>query len=78
MWNIFIVVFAVSVCILAFYITLESLKKLKTDVIPYYPFGLFFPGAGKWSIGYFLMVVLFLGLLIYLMMKGNFSFSSPA
>ena len=49
-----------------------SLKKLRTEIFSSYPFDLFFPASGGWSIGYFLLVIIFLGLLIIFMVKGNF------
>ena len=56
-------------------LTTGSLKKLKTAIFSTYPFDLFFPHEGTWSVGYFLLVILALGLLIYLLMKGNFVLS---
>jgi divalent metal cation (Fe/Co/Zn/Cd) transporter len=54
-----------------YYITTNSLKKLKTEILSSYPFDLFLPSGGTWSISYFLIVVLFLGLLIYFLSKGG-------
>ena len=54
--------------------TAMSLRKLKTDIFSSYPFEVFFPRSGEWSVGYFLIVILFLGLLIYFLEKGNFYF----
>lgn len=54
-----------------YYITTSSLKKLKTEILHSYPFDLFIPSGGTWSVSYFLIVVLFLGLLIYFLSKGG-------
>lgn len=53
-------------------ITMNSLKKLKTEILSSYPFDLFIPKNGSWSIFYFLTVILFLGAIIYLMVNGGF------
>jgi len=55
-----------------FYLSTASLKKLKTDIFSSYPFDLFFPHEGTWSVGYFLIAILLLGLLIYFLSKGGF------
>lgn len=57
-----------------FLLTSKSLKKLKPEVFSSYPFDLFFPAEGKWSVGYFLIILLFLGALVYFVIKGNFYF----
>lgn len=66
-----------AVTVLAFYITIFTLKKLKSEVLSYYPFDRFFPQSGKWSVLYFLIVILFLGALAYFLAKGGF-YLSPA
>lgn len=48
-----------------------TLKRLKTDIFQYYPFDPFFPHSGEWSIGYFLLIILSLGLLIIFLSRGN-------
>ena len=63
-----------TVAYTAYYFTMRSLKNLKTDVHAYYPFDLFFPKGGKWSIGYFLIIILFLTSIIFFLAKGNFDF----
>jgi hypothetical protein len=55
-----------------YWITIKSLRRLKSEVLSYYPFDLFFPQGGTWSVSYFLIVVLLLGLMFYLLSKGNF------
>jgi len=60
--------------VLAFNITIITLRKLKFEVLPYYPFDRFSPQSAKWSLLYFFTVVLFLGALAYLLIRGNFSF----
>jgi hypothetical protein len=75
--NLFKIIVAVGVSaftLLAFKITVSSLKKLKFEVLPYYPFDRFSPQSQKWSLLYFFIVTLFLGALIFLLMKGNFNF----
>ncbi len=57
---------------LTYYLTSGSVKKLKTEILPFYPFDIFLPQGGGWSIGYFLIVIVVLSLLIYFMVKGNF------
>jgi divalent metal cation (Fe/Co/Zn/Cd) transporter len=70
-----VVIIASLIALVIFYfvyrITTNSLKKLKTEILSSYPFDLFIPSGGKWSVGYFLIVVLFLGLLIYFLSKGG-------
>ncbi|HKC05168.1 MAG TPA: hypothetical protein VKC54_04850 [Patescibacteria group bacterium] len=62
---------------LIFYVTTFSLKKLKLEAFSSYPFDTFFPQGGSWSVGYFLIVILLFGVLIFLLLNGNF-YSSPA
>lgn len=62
---------------LIFYLSTKSLKKLKIEVFSSYPFGLFFPQGGTWSIGYFLIVILLLGLLVFFGFEGKL-FLGPA
>jgi hypothetical protein len=70
-----IAVLGVSVfTVLAFETTVFSLKKLKFEVLPYYPFDRFSPQSQKWSLLYFFIVTFFLGTLIFLLMKSNFNF----
>ncbi len=57
---------------LAFYITITTLRKMKSEVLAYYPFDRFFPQSGKWSVFYFLSVVIFVGGLVYFLAKGGF------
>jgi hypothetical protein len=59
---------------LALYITAATLRKMKSDVFSYYPFDRFFPQSGHWSVLYFLILVVFLGGLIYFLAKGGFYF----
>lgn len=59
------------------YVALTSVRRLKTEVTPFYPFDVFFPQGGAWSVGYFLITIAVLGLLIYFMTKGGF-YLSPA
>lgn len=66
------VLFIISIGILIYLTTTNSLKKLKREVFQYYPFDTFFPNSGKWSIGTFLLIILCLGLLIFFLSKGSF------
>ncbi|HUC94414.1 MAG TPA: hypothetical protein VMR19_00215 [Candidatus Saccharimonadales bacterium] len=75
--NFYMIVAVAGVTIavfLTFNITILSLKKIKFEILPYYPFDRFSPESGKWSVLYFFIVVLFLGALIYLLIRGNFNF----
>ncbi len=58
--------------LLFFYITTKSINKLRTEIFSSYPFDIFFPQGGKWSVGYFLVAIILLGLLIYFLAKGGF------
>ena len=69
--EITVVLVIISVGILIYLITTNSLKKLKREVFQYYPFDTFFPHSGGWSIGTFLLIILCLGLLIIFLSKGN-------
>ncbi len=60
-----------------FYLTTLSLRKLKLEAFHSYPFDTFFPGGGAWSVGYFLMIILLFGVLIFLLLNGGF-YSHPA
>jgi len=62
------------ICFLIFYATVASLKKLKREIFPFYPFDSFFPHEGTWSVGYFLIIIAFLAALIYFLLKGQFVF----
>ncbi len=66
-----------SLFISFFYFATTSVKRLKTEVTPFYPFDVFFPQGGAWSVGYFLIALIVLSLLIYFMVKGGF-YLSPA
>jgi hypothetical protein len=72
--NIVVIVggaFLLVIMYFVYYITTNSLKKLKTEILHSYPFDLFIPSGGTWSVSYFLIVVLFLGFLIYFLSKGG-------
>lgn len=68
---IIVIIVLVAIFYIVFYLTTNSLRKLKTEIFSNYPFDIFFPHSGEWSIGYFLIVILFLGLLMYFMIKGR-------
>jgi len=77
----YIVIITVTVLIFifitSFKIAITSVKRLKTEIGPFYPFDIFFPQGGTWSVGYFLIAIIVLGLLIFFMAKGGF-YLSPA
>ncbi len=55
-----------------YYVTTASLRNLKTEILSTYPFDLFIPRGGTWSVGYFLIMIIFLGLIIIFLVKGDF------
>ena len=63
---------SVIVLYLAYWLTTYTLKKLKPEVFSYYPFDKFFPKSGRWSVSYFLITILILGVLVYIIIKGGF------
>ncbi|EKE13100.1 MAG: hypothetical protein ACD_13C00093G0014 [uncultured bacterium] len=73
---IFVIGFLI-VFFFAYWITTYSLKRLKPEIFSYYPFDKFFPKSGKWSVIYFLIMILFLGALVYVIVKGGF-YLAPA
>ena len=70
--KIVIAVIILVVFYVGYIVTSASLKKLQVDVFSYYPFDQFFPQSGKWSILYFFIVILLLGVLIFFLGKGGF------
>ncbi len=76
--RILIILGVLSVSYLIYYITTGSLKKLKKEAFASYPFDLFFPHGGTWSVGYFLIMILVFGALIYFLIKGKFFLVGPA
>ncbi|MGA3291704.1 MAG: hypothetical protein ABSC49_00990 [Candidatus Microgenomates bacterium] len=68
---------AILIFCFGFWVTTLSLKKLKVKVFAYYPFGQFFPQSGSWSVLYFLITIILLGVLIYFLSKGGF-YLAPA
>lgn len=75
-----IAVVAVSLVIfyVAFYLTVLSIKKMKVSSFAAYPFDLFIPNEKGWTAGYFLVIILLLGILIYFIARGNFYVVGPA
>jgi len=55
-----------------YYLSTFSLKKLKIEAFQSYPFNLFFPSGGAWSVGYFILIILLLSFLIFFELKGGF------
>jgi len=75
--KIILITGSVIVLYFAYWITSYSLKKLKPEVFSYYPFNKFFPKSGHWSVIYFLITIILLGLLVYIIAKGGF-YLAPA
>lgn len=69
---ILITIFGIAIFYLIYKTSIATLKRLKVDIFPNYPFDMFMPNSGKWSVGYFLTLVLFLILLAFFIIKGNF------
>ena len=59
---------------IVYVITIKSLRGLKTEILPSYPFDLFIPRSGTWSVGYFLILLVFLALLVVFLINGKFVF----
>lgn len=70
--KIIILLVVIAIFYSIYFLTAVSLKKLKTDIFSSYPFDLFFPAGGSWSIGYFILAIFALGLLAYFMLQGKF------
>jgi hypothetical protein len=72
--RVIIVTIVVLVILVAFVysVTTKSLKKLKPQMFSSYPFDLFFPHEGRWSVGYFFVLITFLTILVLLLLKGGF------
>jgi len=75
--KILLVVASIAIFCLGYWITSSSLKKLRPEIISYYPFDKFFPKSGRWSVVYFLITILLLGILVYAIIKGGF-YLAPA
>jgi hypothetical protein len=67
--NIMVGIAIVTLVFGVFYFTTLSIKKLKMEVLTYYPFDRFSPGSKKWSILYFLILVVFLAGLAFFLAK---------
>lgn len=70
--KIIFVLGGIGAFLLAYAITTSSLEKLKPETISYYPFDKFFPKSGKWSVIYFIITIILLGILVYAIIKGGF------
>lgn len=57
-----------------FYLSIASLRKLRPEILPSYPFSLFFPEEKTWSVGYFLVIIVLLSFLVVLGFNGRFVF----
>lgn len=71
------IVISITVFYFSYWITTYSLKKLKPEIYSYYPFDKFFPKSGRWSVFYFLITIIFLGILVYALIRGGF-YLAPA
>lgn len=74
---ILIVLISLVVFLLAFRLTSYSLGKLKSEIISYYPFDRIFPKSGHWSVLYFLITIVLLGVLVFAIIRGGF-YMAPA
>ena len=63
---------------LLYRISVITLRKLKIEIFQSYPFDMFIPKSGEWSVGYFIIIVLLLVLLTFFIVKGNFYPTGPA
>jgi TRAP-type C4-dicarboxylate transport system permease small subunit len=75
--KIILVFVSILVFYFGFWMTLYSLRKLKSETVSYYPFDKIFPKSGHWSVIYFLITIALLGLLVYIITKGGF-YLAPA
>lgn len=75
--TIIVVLASGIVLYVGYWITSYSLRKLKPDVLSYYPFDKFFPKSGKWSVTYFIITIILLGALAFFVTKGGF-YMGPA
>lgn len=71
------ILIVITLFYLGFTITSLSLKKLRVKIFSYYPFDRFFPQSGSWSVVYFIVTIVLLGIIIYLLARGNF-YLAPA
>lgn len=67
--NILIGIAIIAVVYGVYYLTTTSIKKLKMEVLPYYPFDRFSPGSKKWSVLYFIILVIFIAALAFFLAK---------
>ena len=64
-----LIIIPILIATFAFFsiLSVRSLNKLGFKVSSYYSFGRYLPGAGKWSVGiYVLILITLVGLLIFL------------
>ena len=57
--------------IISFLSIYRSIKFLKKGAKTYYPFDVFFPESGFWSVILYLMIVVFFSICIFLVFKFN-------
>lgn len=57
--------------IISFLSIYKSIRYLKKGAKSYYPFDVFFPQSGFWSVILYVLIILFFSLCIYLVFKYN-------
>lgn len=70
--TIILIIVSIFIIYLGYKLTSYTLGKLKSENFSYYPFDKFFPKSGHWSVTYFLVTILILGMLVFLILKGGF------
>lgn len=66
------IILTLIVADIIYIVTTKSLKSLKTEILSNYPFDLFFPKGGSWSLKYFFIILLSLVLVVFFLTKGKF------
>ena len=61
--------------IISFLSVYKSIKYLKKGTKTYYPFDVFFPQSGFWSVLLYLIIILFFSICIYVVFKFNITFN---
>lgn len=61
-----VAVVLISAFYLIFFLSTYSLKNLRIEIFKSYPFDPFLPRGGTWSIGYYLIIIILLGIIVYL------------
>jgi hypothetical protein len=61
----------ISSGLLAFFVIKASIEKLDTGILPYYPFGVFFPTSGRWTTLFFIIIVALFMTIIFFFARFN-------